>query len=776
MKQRYQKKQPVATTPAKKITPAKNVVKNPRFIDPGLKMPKWIYGMVVALCFMCFGNTMFNQYALDDTMVLTQNEFVKKGEFWNIFRYDTFMGRYGTQQINLPGGRYRPLSVFTLAVEYQLFAGAETKQIILDKLTEVKDPAGNVIKAKQNDDDAPLYMQTLLPYVNHFMNIMYYAATACLLLLILLRLFPLKSNKGWGLLFNVPVLTVLFFIVHPTHSEVVANIKGRDEIMTLLGALGALWFTLRWLDTNKMKYMAYSFLCFLAGLFSKENATTFLAVIPLTVYFFTNNSFKRNFVSMLPLIGAFLIWYAIRAVATDTTKAPETELMNNPFLLMTDAEKWASIIYVLGRYLWLTIWSYPLTTDYYPYHIPIMSFSDPVVIFILLLYIALGIFILWGIIKKNKYAYAAIWYYIPLSIVSNVFVMVGTFMNERFIFISTIGFCMALSYFLITQAPKWIKKEQLYRYAISGFTVVVLSLYAVVAIGRNQAWFDDFTLSSTDVKVSYKSAKSNYDAARVYNIELQTVQNYLTPNYTNPLTYDNFVRRLQKEFNVDFPSIEHTPARDSILNVIRDTIVRRIYKYSHEAVRIHPNYENALLLAAWSSLALNEPPDFAIRHLLQLAGRNPYNPFVLDALLQNSYRIPDVAQREAIWRQAQQRTPERFESNYYLASVLAKEQWKVEEAFPYYEKAIAIALDPRHGIKIPQQIAALIDYGFFNSNLGRHLKALDAFSRAVQLAPQDTMALRNLWVTYHNLGDAAKAEMTHARYQQARQAVLQQQQ
>jgi hypothetical protein len=275
MKQDHQKRRPVASTSIKKVTPVKQAAKNTMFIVPGLKMPKWTYGMIIALCFVCFGNTMFNQYALDDTMVLTQNEFVKRGEIWKIFRYDTFMGRYGEQQINLPGGRYRPLSVVSLAIEYQIFTDVETKQIILDKLKEVKDPAG-IIKAKQNDDDAPLLVKTPLPYVNHFMNIMYYAATACLLLLILLRLFPLRSNKGWGLLFNVPVLTVLFFVAHPTHSEVVANIKGRDEIMTLLGALGALWFTLRWLDTNKEKYMLYSSLCFLGGLFAKENASTFL--------------------------------------------------------------------------------------------------------------------------------------------------------------------------------------------------------------------------------------------------------------------------------------------------------------------------------------------------------------------------------------------------------------------------------------------------------------------------------------------------------------------
>ncbi len=715
MAQQVKKQRHLPKKPQQTVTPAKAKVQQSGFINAATPMPKWIYGLIVALCFVYFGNTLFNQYALDDTMVLTQNEFVKRGvgDIPKIFKYDTFVGRYGEQQaINLPGGRYRPLSVASLAVEYEIFVDAGTKQAVRDKLNQ-----------KQNDDDAPLLVQTPLPYVNHFMNIAYYALTACLLLLIMLRLFPLKSNKGWGLLFNVPVLTVIFFLAHPTHSEVVANIKGRDEIMTLLGALGALWFTLCWMDTNKSKYLGFSFLCFLGGLFSKENAITFLVVIPLTIYFFTNYSLKRNFVSMLPLLLATVIFLAFRdaAISMGPPKPEETELMNNPFLHMTGSQKWASIIYVLGRYLWLTVWPYPLTTDYYPYHIPIMNWTDFSVILITLLYVAIGLFILWGIVKKNKYAYAAIWYYVPLSIVSNVFVMVGTFMNERFIYISTIGFCMVLADLLILQVPKWLKNEKLYRSAVTGFVLVLLSLYAVDAIPRNRAWFDDFTLSTTDVNVSYKSAKSNYDAARVYNIALQK-------------------------------------ATDS---TERDSITRLIYKYSHEAVRIHPNYENALLLLAWSAGALGQPADTSIKYLLQLVRRNPYNPYVFDALSMNLYRVP-VPQREATWEYVLKLAPNRFEANYNLACVLAKDQGRFAESLPYFEKAVSLN---------PNNSSALVDLGAMYGSVGRHVKALDAFLRATQVAPNDTLAIKNLWATYSALGDQPKAQEAYNRYMQLKTAL-----
>ena len=80
------------------------------------------------------------------------------------------------------------------------------------------------------------------------------------------KLFPPDENKKWYLSF--PFIASLLFLAHPLHTEAVANIKGRDEIMTLLGSLGALWFTLKYLDTKKAKFFVYSSLSLFLGLLS----------------------------------------------------------------------------------------------------------------------------------------------------------------------------------------------------------------------------------------------------------------------------------------------------------------------------------------------------------------------------------------------------------------------------------------------------------------------------------------------------------------------------
>ena len=128
--------------------------------------------------------------------------------------------------------------------------------------------------------------------------------------------------------------------------------------------------------------------------------------------------------------------------------------MNDPFLEMNGMEKLATIIYTLGEYLRLLIFPHPLTHDYYPYHIPIMNFGKPGTLISLALYLGLAyaFFKLWK--SKSIYAWSIGFFIATLSIVSNLVFPVGSFMNERFIFIPSIAFSLvsawAVSYTHLT--------------------------------------------------------------------------------------------------------------------------------------------------------------------------------------------------------------------------------------------------------------------------------------------------------------------------------------
>ena len=224
-------------------------------------------------------NTLRNDYALDDSMVLIRNSFTQQGVSGidDIFKYDTFTGFWvfndSTRTVEqivkekklLAGGRYRPLSLLTFAIEIELFG-------------------------KDFYDENGILVGQGCPVINHAMNAIYYALTVVLLYLILVRLFPRKDKSWW---FSIPFLTALLFAFHPIHTEVVANVKGRDEILTLLGSLAALWWSIKYIDSKKLYYLILSGLALLCGLFSKENAIVFLAIVPLTLYYFTNAKWKE---------------------------------------------------------------------------------------------------------------------------------------------------------------------------------------------------------------------------------------------------------------------------------------------------------------------------------------------------------------------------------------------------------------------------------------------------------------------------------------------------
>jgi len=462
------------------------------------------YIVFAILSFILYGNTLNHFFALDDEVVLTKNVFTQKGikGIPDIFKYDSFIGYIlyiydGTitaeesrrEIAMVSGGRYRPLSLATFALEVQ-FSN----------------------KTNKYPNDSVDYSFKGNAFVSHLGNITYYLLTACLLFLILYRFFPPEKDRKWYLTF--PFIVTLIFLSHPIHTEVVANIKGRDEIMALLGALAALWFTVKYFDTKRNYHLLLSGLCFFLGLLSKENTITFLAVIPITIYYFINKKTGRILKSMIPLFVASALFLWIRGVALGTnihTPTEITDLMNNSFLNASKSETFATIFYTLLIYVKLLFFPHPLTWDYYPFHIEIVNWLNPITIISLLFYLGIIIYAIFGLLKKNDVISYSIWLFLlPLTIVANLFFSIGTFMGERFIYFSSIGFCVFIGGLIYAYFPKITKNNKGSFYLTSLALIIILCFFSVKTIYRNKAWKNDFTLFETDIQTSNNSAKGNY--------------------------------------------------------------------------------------------------------------------------------------------------------------------------------------------------------------------------------------------------------------------------
>jgi len=330
-----------------------------------------------------------------------------------------------------------------------------------------------------------------------------------LLYRVLLFMFPTaRSSLSENWFFSVPFVATVLFIVHPLHIEVVGNVKGRDELFAFLGEMGGLYFTFRYLEQKKIKQLIYSFVCFFIGILSKESVLTFLAVVPLTAYFFTKSSLSERVKVTMPIVLATIIYIAIRisVIGHLVGQGEVTNIMNNPFYGMTMGEKTATIFYTLLLYLKLLIYPHPLTHDYYPYHIPIMEWNDWRPILSLVLYLAMIVVFVRGWKNKTVWAYSIAFYLVTLSIVSNLFISIGTFMNERFVYHASLGFCIAMAWLLVKKlkSPPLVKKL-----AMSFFFAGTMAL-CILTLIRLPDWKTIRTLDRAGLRVSPNSARSNH--------------------------------------------------------------------------------------------------------------------------------------------------------------------------------------------------------------------------------------------------------------------------
>ena len=415
--------------------------------------------------FILYANTLTNDYALDDGLVIKTNAVTLKGfnGLGDILLHRQPKGLPGSEYNALyQGNRYRPLSQLMFAIEYQLFG--------------------------------------LKPFIGHLVNILLYALLGVFIFFVLRKTINCNDKITWHN--SIPFVASAIFIAHPVHTEVVANIKSRDEIMGMLGGFLAVLFSLKYLENKKIINLAFSFIFFLFGLMSKESSITFIAIVPLIIFISRKATINDYVKTIAPLVIAaatyYLLWYILTG---NIPEQPEpSKLFRHPFMYASTAERYATIMLTWLKYLLLLIFPHPLTHDYYPKQVPIIGWSDLSAILSVLIFSFFIVFSLIKIWKKNIIAFGILFFFITFSVTSNLFFDLGLFMNERFMFTFLLGFAIVLAYFL-----NKIKAIKIFNFVF----FALLILYSIKTISRNNSWKNDFTLFTTDVNTSVNSGRCN---------------------------------------------------------------------------------------------------------------------------------------------------------------------------------------------------------------------------------------------------------------------------
>lgn len=430
------------------------------------------------ISFIVYTNTLNHDYILDDYSVIKDNWVVKKGTE-GISTIMKTPYRYGYW--NSEGTLYRPFTLAMFALEWQISPDT--------------------------------------PSIHHWVNVL---ANSLMIVLLLLFLYQLFDPKHRLLLF----LATLLFALHPIHTEVVANIKSRDEIMAFLFLLGGMFYFLKKYNSNKSLAASILAIAFLVGLMFKESIVTFLFLFPVLVYL-TRKETSLTIYSFVPMLIGFGVFFLIRNSIVDTNAMNSTAEIDN-FLVGIDhyPDKLATAIYLIGIYLLKLVFPHPLSNDYSYPHFEVVSFGNFGVLLTLAIIIG-GLAFAFSKFKKDTLLWTGIIIMGgTLALYSNIVITIGSSFGERFLFLPSLGFCIIFVWGL----------EQILKNKTNPIIAISLAigvLYGGKTIARNNAWKDNFTLYETDVKNTPNSARAHY----YYGLGLMRDKALTTKNQQERLQY-----------------------------------------------------------------------------------------------------------------------------------------------------------------------------------------------------------------------------------------------
>jgi len=628
-----------ATTVAKK--------QGKKVVSSSDNSPQWLPWLLVLLAVGLYLNTLFHQYAFDDSIVITGNAFTKEGfaGIWDLMTRDFFEGIYGKNGMNLTGGRYRPLSLVMFAIEYQFFG--------------------------------------LNPLVGHAINILLYGLTA-LLMFHTLKLWFEKWEGGTVIAF----VATLLFAIHPIHTEVVANIKSRDEILALLLVLGAFYALYQILkDQDRTKWMALGTLSFFAAMLSKETAFTYIALIPLALFVIRKLSWSAVIKHSLPFWGVALAYIALRTamVGLPGGGVENPDIMENPFYGVETAEKLGTIGVVLLRYFTLLLVPYPLTSDYSREHISLVGMGDPMALLGWGLYLAMGIYAAIRIWKRDVVALAILMYLAPLSLVCNLFFNIGAPMGERFLYFSSFGFALAVAFLLVKYGKIKSIKGLTKNTAVLAAIALLVLVFSFLTFNRNPDWYNNATLFAKDVKTSKNSAKMQYYYANSILKKYLAIQQ---PTPQDKALLEEAKAAFMRSYEI-YNRFTHATYNLGLVNVhLRNA--QEALKWLNYTLEIEPNHGKAReqLVRVFGEL-LNQPQK-AMEHLQFLLktveGQNAANYQHLGILqaMQGNYQAAEKAFLKSI-----SMAPN--EAKYYFNLAGMYEQMgQPQKAQQYRQKAAAL--------------------------------------------------------------------------------------
>ncbi len=414
-----------------------------------------LYGLGAAvLAFLLYAPTISHQFAYDDATVVLRHPLVLAEEWSRIATSAYHVG----SDVRVPTGIYRPLTIASLAANHAISG--------------------------------------LKPWSYHLGNVLLHAVATWLVFLLAVEL---ALPPAWSL------AAAALFAVHPVHVEAVANVAGRGELLAAVFALAGLLAYFR----NRPVVMG---LLLLASCFAKENAVTIVGVVVLWEILRrrpanetgSRGRVRASAIRLAAALAPILVYLVARfAVIGSFGLRPDSVTpIENPVVGLGSADRAATVLSVFVRALSLTLTPVRLSPDYgYAEIVPATLFSPGAIVGALLL---AGLVALIVLARKTspRVAFLVGSAIVTYSIVSNAFVIIGTILGDRLLYLPSAFACIVLAIGIAAIAGS------AGRGAAIGLAVTVTLAFAARSISYAAVWRDDTSLFTYAARVCPRSVRA----------------------------------------------------------------------------------------------------------------------------------------------------------------------------------------------------------------------------------------------------------------------------
>ncbi len=685
-----------SNTKQTKVQQAKKNVASKKTIYP----IHFAWGLVIAaIAFCLYANTIGHDYALDDSGAITENRYVHEGfhgipkllkvDFWHFS--------------NVHLGYYRPLSLITFAIEYHF----------------VQDN----------------------PHVSHFINILIFALSGFMLFIVLNKVF-----NSFNPIFSF--LIALLFVSHPIHTEIVANIKGRDELLSFLNVMTMLWFALKFIDTKKIVHLVLGIIsCYLAML-SKETAITGVLLLPVFIYYYTDLNITDCLKKSIPYVLVAIIFFIQKKQLLGTLSGiiPD-DIVNYPYVKSNI--KLPTTFMLFAFCIRLLILPNPLRYDYSFNQMPAITIANGWAWLGIILFFAGAIIAYKQTLKKTVWGFALSIFYITLIPSLTFTILRGGIFAERFLFFPSLGFCLALVYGIALviktdvsptadSVVNWLRSNTKFVLPLC----IVFILYSFKTVDRNKAWKDNFTLFSTDIKTGKNSAQNQRHLGNQYI--------YLASNEKDPvkkkLYCEEGIAALKQSLRI-YPKFGESYYQIAFAyQIITPNTDSAIYYYN-QAIKTAPGYAYSYynLGIVYQTMGKNNEASYFYNEAIK------YNPEYLEPKqAAENLKAAGIDVHVNPLTSMIDTTVANKDSKYYygLGNYYAS-QSDYNKAAQSFAKAVE--LDQRNE-------GAYINLSNCYGMLKQYDKSLAVSNQLLSINKNNTVALKNIAVMYNLMGDTKKSE------------------